>query len=55
MYMVIEKISNSYGRGYEVRTGNIYRRYYGYSKRDAVARFRAEFNLKYKRFITVEL
>ena len=48
MYYI--RMSNTaYGWLFEDLSGNIFRYYYGYSKRNAIQKFRQDFNLKYKR------
>lgn len=54
MYLIIKKICNCMGRGYEIRIGYIHHRYYGYSKREAVSMFRREYGLKGKHLTTIE-
>ena len=55
-WMIIKRTWNSWGMGYIIRAeleDSYYfpeRAYYGYSKRDAIARYRAEFGIKYRKF-----
>lgn len=55
MFIVIEHINNSWGRGYRIQAG-IYEShcYYMTSKRDAVRLYREKYNLKYKKLVKVE-
>lgn len=56
MFGIIETVFNSYGRGYYIRVDG-YREtgFYGYSKRDAIGKYRRENNLKYKRINWIEI
>jgi hypothetical protein len=55
MFIVIEHINNSWGRGYRIQAGiHESRCYYMTSKRDAVRLYRERYNLKYKKLVKVE-
>lgn len=52
--LTIHKLYNSFGVGYEIRYNGVRQDYYGYTKKQAIKKFRNDFNLKYKHLDIVE-
>ena len=58
-YMFIEKVCNSFGAGYVigVEIGDFYAprvAYYGYSKKDAIRKYREKFDIIGRHFVMIE-
>ena len=55
MYTYVKEYFNTYGLGFEIRCGKMWRTYYGYTKKQAIKKFREDFDLKCKHLNIVEL
>ena len=60
MYLIIRRLSNSFGTGYSIHAdteeGNVFQtiNFYGYSKKEAIQKYRREHGLQRKHMERIE-